>query len=59
MLESTENKVIERFKKAKRGTVFFKDDFLRFGTAKNISKTLELCLFSLQIEESLFKYAVT
>jgi hypothetical protein len=41
MLESTENKVIERFKKAKRGTVFFTDDFLRFGTAKNISKTLE------------------
>lgn len=41
MLESVENKVIERFKKAKRGTVFFTDDFLRFGTAKNISKTLE------------------
>jgi hypothetical protein len=41
MIESTENKVIERFKKAKRGTVFFTDDFLRFGTAKNISKTLE------------------
>lgn len=41
MLESTEHKVIERFKKAKRGTVFFTDDFLRFGTAKNISKTLE------------------
>lgn len=41
MTESTENKVIERFKKAKRGTVFFTDDFLRFGTAKNISKTLE------------------
>jgi len=41
MIESTENKVIEKFKKAKRGTVFFTDDFLRFGTAKNISKTLE------------------
>lgn len=41
MIESTENKVIERFKKAKRGTVFFTDDFLRFGTAKNISKILE------------------
>lgn len=41
MIESTENKVIKRFKKAKRGAVFFTDDFLRFGTAKNISKTLE------------------
>lgn len=41
MTESTENKVIERIKKAKRGSVFFTDDFLRFGSAKTISKSLE------------------
>jgi len=41
MNESVEYKVIERIKKAKRGSVFFTDDFLRFGTAKSVSKTLE------------------
>ena len=41
MTESTEDKVIERIKKAKRGSVFFTDDFLRFGSAKTISKSLE------------------
>lgn len=41
MSESIENKVLDKVKKSKRGSVFFTDDFLRFGNAKAISKTLE------------------
>ncbi|MCB0496172.1 MAG: type IV toxin-antitoxin system AbiEi family antitoxin domain-containing protein [Cyclobacteriaceae bacterium] len=39
-----ENKVIYKIKKAKRGSLFFTEDFLRFGSAKAIAKALErLC----------------
>lgn len=41
MSESIENKVLDKVKKSKRGSVFFTDDFLRFGNAKAVSKTLE------------------
>lgn len=40
-MESIEDKVIDRIKKAKRVSVFFTDDFLRFGTAKAVNKALE------------------
>lgn len=41
MSESIENKVFTKIKKAKRGTVFFIDDFVTFGVAKTVSKVLE------------------
>lgn len=40
-MSSTENQIITKFKKAKRGSLFFVDDFLRFGSAKTVSKALE------------------
>lgn len=41
MTESIEYRVFEKIKKYKKGSVFFTDDFLRFGTAKSAGKTLE------------------
>ncbi|WP_394991646.1 DUF6088 family protein [Emticicia sp.] len=41
MIESVENKILTKIKKAKRGTVFFIDDFVSFGNAKAINKSLE------------------
>jgi len=41
MSESIENKVFTKIKKAKRGTVFFIDDFVTFGAAKTVNKVLE------------------
>ena len=41
MAESTENQILTKIKKAKRGTLFFVEDFLRFGNSKAISKSLE------------------
>ncbi len=41
MSESIENKVFTKIKKAKRGTVFFIDDFVTFGVAKTVNKVLE------------------
>lgn len=41
MTESTENKILTKIKKAKRGTLFFVEDFLRFGNSKAIAKSLE------------------
>ncbi|MGQ1784916.1 DUF6088 family protein [Saccharicrinis sp. GN24d3] len=41
MLETTEIHIIEKIKKAKRGSVFFVDDFLRFGSSKAVGKALE------------------
>ena len=40
-LESVDLHIINKIKKAKRGSVYFVDDFLRFGTAKAVSKVLE------------------
>ncbi|NEW84348.1 MAG: hypothetical protein GZ094_18555 [Mariniphaga sp.] len=40
-MESIENKIITKIKKAKGGSLFFAEDFLRFGSAKAISKALE------------------
>jgi len=41
MTESIEKQVLTKFKKAKRGSLFFIEDFLRFGNSKVIAKVLE------------------
>ncbi len=40
-MKSIEEKIFTKIKKARRGTLFFTDDFLSFGTAKSVSKSLE------------------
>lgn len=40
-MESVDNKIIVKIKKAKRGTLFFVEDFLNLGTSKAVSKALE------------------
>jgi hypothetical protein len=40
-LESIDKHIIEKIKKAKGGTVFFSEDFLRFGSSKAVGKALE------------------
>lgn len=41
MIQSIDDKIFAKIKKAKRGTLFFTDDFLSFGSAKAVSKALE------------------
>lgn len=41
MIESIDYKVFSKIKKAKRGSLFFIDDFLQFGNAKAVGKALE------------------
>jgi hypothetical protein len=38
---SIENQVLIKIKKARRGSLFFIDDFVSFGTAKTVNKALE------------------
>lgn len=40
-MESTDDKILAKFKKAKRGSLFFIEDFLTFGSAKAVAKALE------------------
>lgn len=40
-MESIDNKIIAKIKKAKRGSLFFIEDFLNLGTSKAVSKALE------------------
>ena len=40
-MQSIEDKVIAKIKKAKRGSLFFTEDFLSFGSAKTVAKALE------------------
>ncbi len=40
-MESIENKIIRKIKKSPKGTIYFTEDFLDFGTAKGVSKALE------------------
>lgn len=40
-MQSIDDKVIIKIKKAKGGSLFFVDDFLSFGTAKAVAKALE------------------
>jgi hypothetical protein len=41
MSQSIDNKIINKVKKARRGSLFFINDFLSFGNAKAVSKALE------------------
>lgn len=41
MLESIDDKIIEKIKKNKKGTLFFTEDFLPYGNSKAVSKALE------------------
>lgn len=40
-MDSIDDKILIKIKKAKRGSLFFVDDFLSLGTAKAVSKALE------------------
>lgn len=40
-MQSIDDKVILKIKKAKRGSLFFTEDFLSFGSAKAVAKALE------------------
>ena len=40
-LQSTDDKIIAKIKKARRGSLFFGEDFLRFGNSKAVAKALE------------------
>lgn len=41
MIQSIDDKIITKIKKAKVGSLFFVDDFLNFGSAKAVAKALE------------------
>lgn len=41
MLLSADDQILRKIKKAKRGTLFFIDDFIDYGNAKTIGKALE------------------
>lgn len=41
MFKSVEKHIVDKIKKARRGSVFFLDDFLRFGSSKTVGKALE------------------
>ena len=41
MTETIETEILTKIKKAKRGTVFFTDDFIAFGASKTVNKALE------------------
>lgn len=40
-MQSIENMIIAKIKKHRKGSLFFTEDFLSFGTSKSISKALE------------------
>ncbi|MDR1181470.1 MAG: DUF6088 family protein [Bacteroidales bacterium] len=40
-MQNTENKIIAKIKKARRGSLFFANDFIAFGSVKTVSKALE------------------
>ncbi len=41
MIKSIDSHVIDKIKKARRGSLFFVEDFLRFGNSKAVAKVLE------------------
>lgn len=49
-IESIDDKVLAKMGKAKRGTLYFTDDFLAYGTAKAVSKKLERLVNSGRID---------
>ena len=40
-MQSIDDKIITKIKKAKKGTLYFAEDFLSYGTAKAVAKALE------------------
>lgn len=40
-MQSIDDKIIVKIKKAKKGTLFFTEDFLKLGTGKSVAKALE------------------
>ncbi|MDR1153244.1 MAG: BREX system Lon protease-like protein BrxL [Bacteroidales bacterium] len=40
-MQNTESKIIAKIKKARRGSLFFANDFIAFGSVKTVSKALE------------------
>ncbi len=40
-MQSIDDKIFDKIKKAGRGSLFFTEDFLRFGSAKAVAKALE------------------
>jgi hypothetical protein len=40
-MQSIDDKILRKIKKARGGTLFYTDDFLAFGTAKAVAKALE------------------
>jgi MFS superfamily sulfate permease-like transporter len=40
-MQSIDDKILIKIKKAKKGTLYFAEDFLSYGTAKAVSKALE------------------
>ena len=48
-MESIDNKILKKIKKAKRGSLFYTEDFLSFGSYKAVSKSLERLVNQKQI----------
>jgi hypothetical protein len=40
-MQTTDDKILTKIKKAKRGSLFFIDDFIAFGNSKTVAKALE------------------
>ncbi len=40
-MQSIDDKILDKIKKARRGSLFFTEDFLAYGTSKAVSKALE------------------
>ena len=47
---NTEYKILTKIKKAARGSLFFTEDFLSFGSAKAVSKVLERLVISNELQ---------
>jgi hypothetical protein len=41
MTHSVEDKILKKIKKARRGSLFYVDSFIAFGTSKAVNKALE------------------
>lgn len=48
--QTTEYKILTKTRKAARGTLFFTEDFLSFGSAKAVSKILERLVISNELQ---------
>lgn len=52
-MQSIDDKILVKIGKAKRGTLFFTEDFITYGTAKAVAKALE----RLEVKEELVRVA--